>query len=345
MQYRYLNKEELWFKFYMHAPRLRMLSEKKIQDSKKSIRTLALEYNVNPKTIVKWRSRESVNDNKFGSKKLRTVLTTLEENAICVFRKSTNLPLDDCYIALKETIANLSRSNLHRCLKRHNLNILPKTEDEILLEQKRKKQKFKDYSMGYFHIDITKITLENNDPFYLFVAIDRITKFTIARIYKNQTIENSVEFLQIVIDKCQYKIHRILTDNGVQFTYALLAKHLRPKAFHAFDIVCKKHAIKHKLTKFRHPWTNGQVERTNRTIKDATVKTYHYDNLEQLQQHLKQFMLVYNFAKKLKSLKFKTPFEFIIEQYKIHPKLFHQNPYHYSRGLNICSVPTSSGSD
>ena len=100
------------------------------------------------------------------------------------------------------------------------------------------------------------------------------------------------------------------------------------------NYLLQKHAIKHKLTKFRHPWTNGQVERTNRTIKDATTKTYHYDSLEHLEKHLNQFMIAYNFAKKLKSLAFKTPFEFLIQEFKKNSKVFHQNPVHYSRGLN-----------
>ena len=40
---------------------------------------------------------------------------------------------------------------------------------------------------------------------------------------------------------------------------------------------CAELDIEHRLTKPRHPWTNGQVERMNRTIKDATVKRFHYD--------------------------------------------------------------------
>ena len=156
----------------------------------------------------------------------------------------------------------------------------------------------------------------------------------VARLYQNQTIENSAKFLKEVIELFPYKIHRILTDNGAQFTYELLLKHLRPKNFHPFDLLCKKHAIKHKLTKFRHPWTNGQVERINRTIKDATTKTYHYDSINQFEKHLQEFILVYNFAKRLKSLKFKTPFEFLAEKFKNNPTLFYQNPDHYSRGLN-----------
>ena len=48
---------------------------------------------------------------------------------------------------------------------------------------------------------------------------------------------------------------------------------------HIFDRVCREHAIEHRLTKVKHPWTNGQVERMNRTIKDATVKRFHYDDV------------------------------------------------------------------
>ena len=69
---------------------------------------------------------------------------------------------------------------------------------------------------------------------------------------------------------------------------------------HIFDRVCDKHGIEHRLTKVNHPWTNGQVERMNRTIKDATVKRYHYDSHDQLRAHLHLFVDAYNHARRLK---------------------------------------------
>jgi transposase InsO family protein len=57
------------------------------------------------------------------------------------------------------------------------------------------------------------------------------------------------------------------------------------------------------LTKPNYPWTNGQVERMNRTLKEATVRRYHYDSHDQLRAHLAAFVDAYNFAKRLKTLK------------------------------------------
>jgi transposase len=56
------------------------------------------------------------------------------------------------------------------------------------------------------------------------------------------------------------------------------------------------------------PWTNGQVERMNRTIEEATVQRYHYDTHEQLKQHLGDFVSAYNFGRRLKTLKGLTPY-------------------------------------
>ena len=76
---------------------------------------------------------------------------------------------------------------------------------------------------------------------------------------------------------------------------------------HPFDRLCLLHGIQHRLTKPNHPWTNGQVERINRTIKDATVKRYFYDTHNQLKAHLTDFLRAYNFARRLKTLKGLTP--------------------------------------
>jgi hypothetical protein len=54
---------------------------------------------------------------------------------------------------------------------------------------------------------------------------------------------------------------------------------------HAFELACAKAGIDHRLTKPNHPWTNGQVERMKRTIKEATVRRFYYDSHDQLRAH------------------------------------------------------------
>jgi transposase InsO family protein len=56
-----------------------------------------------------------------------------------------------------------------------------------------------------------------------------------------------------------------------------------------FDTICATHGIEHRRTKRNHPWTDGQVERTNRTITDATVNWFHHDSHDQLRTLRRDF--------------------------------------------------------
>ena len=51
----------------------------------------------------------------------------------------------------------------------------------------------------------------------------------------------------------------------------------------------------------------------NRTTKDATVKVFHYDDLESLKAHFLAFVNASNFSKDLKALRWRTPYQLICE--------------------------------
>ncbi len=142
----------------------------------------------------------------------------------------------------------------------------------------------------------------------------------------------AAQFLRHRIKAVPYKIHTILTDNGIQFTKRESHRHAW---MHSVDRVCYEHKIEHRLTKVNHPWTNGQVERMNRTLKEATVNRSYYDTHAQLNQHLYDFVNAYNFAKRLKTLKGLTPYEFIIQCWQKQPQSFIFNPIHHNMGLYI----------
>ena len=83
----------------MTAPRSRTPCELALQRSQAS---LSEEFGINPKTVVKWRKRQTVEDQKTGPKEPRsTVLFETDEAMVVAFRRHTLLPLDDCLYALQ----------------------------------------------------------------------------------------------------------------------------------------------------------------------------------------------------------------------------------------------------
>src|SRR5271166_209216 len=185
-----------------------------IQNSQESLRTLAKRYGIKPKTVEKWKKRASAADLKTGPKAPKSTVLTVEEEAIVVaFRRHTLLALDDCLYALQATIPHLSRSSLHRCLQRHGISRLPEVEGD-----KPARKKFKAYPIGYFHIDIAEVQTAEG-KLYLYVAIDRTSKFAFVQLVKKTGRTSASAFLTALIAAVPYKIHTVLTDNGIQFTF------------------------------------------------------------------------------------------------------------------------------
>ena len=216
-------------------------------------------------------------------------------------------PLDDCLYALQPTIPHLTRSSLHRCLQRHRISRLPDVDGD-----KPAKKKFKRYPIGYFHLDIA-VLHTTEGKLHLYVAIDRTSKFAFVQLVDKANQKTASAFLEALVEAVPYKVNIILTDNGIQYTFPPRYKDGPTATYmnHMFDMRCRENGIEHRLTKIRHPWTNGQVERMNRSIKDATVKRYHYDDHGQLRDHLNDFINAYNYARRLKTLGGLTPYEYI----------------------------------
>nr|WP_281827609.1 IS481 family transposase [Jannaschia rubra] len=270
---------------------------------------LAERYSLNEKTVRKWRKRTSVEDARMGPKEVRSSVLSPEEEAMCLaFRRHTLLPLDDCLYALQASIPHLRRSALHRLFQRHDISRLPDMEGD-----KPKRSKFKRYPIGYQHIYIAELRTEEG-KLRMFVAIDRTSKFAFAKLVPKAGKMAAAAFLREVVEALPYKVNTVLTD--------------------AFGIACAEHGIEHRLTKVNHPWTNGQVERMNRTIKEATVKRYHYGSHDQLRTHLADFVAAYNFAKHLKTLRGLTPYEYVVKCWTEKPDRFKVDPCHHISGPN-----------
>ena len=237
-----------------------------IQHSQESLRGLAKRYGVIPKTVAKWKQRNCVADLPTGPKQAHSTVLSAEDEAVVVaFRRHTLLTLDDCLYALQPTLPHLTRSSLHRCLQRHGISRLPDGDGA-----KPSKKKFKSYPIDYFHIDIAEVHTEQG-KLYLLVGIDRTSKYAFVELHERVSRRTAADFLRALIQAIPYGVHTVLTDNGTHFTtpgnICSAASDIRHainkgKLFraHAFEYACAPSEIDHRLTKPRHPWTNGQVD-------------------------------------------------------------------------------------
>ncbi len=282
--------------------------------------------------MAKWRERPTTADQPMGPSRPRsTVLSEIEEAIVVEFRRRTLLPLDDVLGCLREAIPKLTRSALHRCLQRHGISRLPRDE-----EKASTRKRFAETRIGYVHLDACELRLAEGKLF-LFLAIDRVSKFVHVAFLDANTKANGAAFLREVVAAFPYRIHTVLTDNGVAFADPPRNRGRHPEieaifGGHIFDRVCEGHGIEHRLTKPHHPWTNGQAERMNRTVKEATITAFHDPDLEALQAHVLAFVTAYDFAKHLKALRWRTPFQAVGDAWAKDPAIFKINPHHLIPG-------------
>ena len=168
---------------------------------------------------------------------------------IVAFRRHTLLPLDDCLYALQPSIPHLTRSSLHRCLQRHGISRLPDVEGD-----KPKRQKFKRYPIGFFHIDIAEVRTEEGKLF-LFVGIDRTRKFAVAQLVEKANRKTAREFLELLLEAVPYKTHTILTDNLDRQRHPVRRAAQKPE-----HLLFQADAVRHDLRSQRYRTSPDQTE-------------------------------------------------------------------------------------
>lgn len=280
-----------------------------IKEASGSINSLAVKYGLSWKTVRKWRNRNGVEDKSSRPHKLRVSLTQEQEDLILFERKKFKKTVEEIFFSVEGIIPNIYPVKIYRCLVRYRLSVLP---DE-LLKAERRIRKFRKYTIGYLHIDALYTPKINHKRWYVFTCIDRVSKLGFVWITDRKTKENGSIFLDMVLKFYPYKINYILTDNGFEFTYKALVK--KTKKIHPFDQICTKSKIQHRTIKFKHPWTNGMVERFNGKIINKVFKRFLFENVEDLNVKLTDYINRYNFEVKLKQLNYMTPSSYLKEKF------------------------------
>jgi hypothetical protein len=278
-------------------------SRAEIQASSLSIRALARKHGINPKTVVKWKSRTSTDELPMGPHHSRAKVLSMEEEGTCIgFRTYTMLPLDDCLYALQLMMPHLTRSTLHRLYRRYEISRLPNFQDIDTGLPKLSGIA----PIGSFYVNTADIRTGDGKA-TMFFAFDRISKFAFARLYDTPSERNAPAFLRALTSYVPYTIGNILTDENPL----------------SFSSACRQQGITPQALPSDQPWRMRPIDTPK---SDRSARDFHYKTHDHLQEHFFAFFDIYNFDRRLKTLRGLTPYEYVCGCWELQPKLFIRNP-------------------
>ncbi len=231
---------------------------------------------------------------------------------VCAVRQSTNFPLDDLTFVITNFLPHLNRDSIWRILRSEGLS---RRRPPASTQPARGQGVFKDYDLGFIHIDIKhlpKLRTDNGETRkrYLYVAIDRRSRSVHLAVKDDETEKSAIAFLREAAAAFPFRLTHVLTDNGSCFTAA-------------FERACAELGAEYRHTRPRTPQTNGMVERFNGRIGSEVlgITIYSHRDLEQL---LRGFNAAYN-TRRQRVLDGKTPDQVVAERLEAQPKLVKQN--------------------
>jgi hypothetical protein len=195
---------------------------REIRQSKLSERKLSEKYGISGSTFRKWKYLDMAEDFSHRPHNPHATLTAAEEAVVAELRKTLLPPPDDPLVVVREFLhPDMSRSAPDRRLRRHGISnlekMIPKEENE-----KNHRKTFKDYDPGFVHVDIKYLPRMPDEASrkYLFVGIDRATRWVFMEIRASKTAESARAFLKNLVEKAPFSISEVLTDNGKELRTA-----------------------------------------------------------------------------------------------------------------------------
>jgi transposase InsO family protein len=198
---------------------------------------------------------------------LRSSLSAVEEEAAVELRRMLDLSVDDIVAAMRAGInAGLSRSAIYRALRRRGVSSRKKVAPAIVHGRFAAESE-----PGFIHLDLKYLTRLGGKPSYVFVAIDRATRYVYCEIHGNRETATAAAFCErMAAHFAPCRVRVVLSDNGFEWTDRAAGRvKAKPTGKHPVDRFCAAQGIEHRLTRLRRPQTNGMVERFNRRISEA----------------------------------------------------------------------------
>lgn len=150
----------------------------------------------------------------------------------------------------------------------------------------------------------------NGAKYYQYTAIDECTRIVFRELYDEHSTYSSADFLKKLVIAFSFPIREIQTDNGSEFTNALLVKHSMHKSL--FEQALEDMDIIYHRIRVATPRHNGKVERQHRTDEKRFYKKMKMYNLADGRKQLAKYNIKSNNIPKI-CLNFKTPNEILTD--------------------------------
>lgn len=145
-------------------------------------------------------------------------------------------------------------------------------------EKKRKPRKNKHYQPAAYpgqkvQMDVKYVPgycVVNGEKYYQFTAKDECTRWTYREMYAEHSSVSAKDFLERLVKAAPFPIRMIQTDNGAEFTNALLVTKSRHKTL--FEEALIEMGIAYHRIRIATPRHNGKVERQHRTDEQRFYK-------------------------------------------------------------------------
>lgn len=149
--------------------------------------------------------------------------------------------------------------------------------------------------------------LMNNSKAYVYNFIDHASNWSFKYAYDRINTRNTKDFMARIKWACPFKINRLQTDNGVEFTSKYISGCPDEPKEHLLEVFCKENKINHKLIPIGEKELQGLVERSHRQDDQELFSRINPEDLKEFNDLLRFYQDERNRKRRFKKLKWKTP--------------------------------------
>lgn len=260
---------------------------------KHGVTEAAVRYRISRKTVYKWKKRydgtaESLRDRS--RRPLNSPRKTTEEELRKIIRRLKQCKWTDLIQAYQRSVEKDGYGKSYGCFRRQAANLKERKKNRKACKPKNKVYERAAYPGQKIQLDVKYVPTEcvlNGVKYYQYTAVDECTRWTYREMYDEHSTYSSRDFLEKLVKKAPFPIRMIQTDNGNEFTNALLVTKSKHRTL--FEQALEEMGILYKRIRIATPRHNGKVERQHRIDQERFYRYLKMYSLEDGRRQLAEY--------------------------------------------------------